>query len=236
MLVRSIFSSLDENSDPVCVEGDVNLLQSDEYWDPHAIAGLLKSYFRELPTSILTRDMHLRFLAVIGMVFSSKTIIFNTNNTFLDLTDPQERIEELSNLISALPLPNYCLLRALTAHLILIVQNSSINKMTMRNVGIVFSPTLGIPAGVFSLMLAEFTEVFNVDADMVETGLAEPVAALEESLSRTRDALTGVHQSQRNSRSYAEGSADRLLGLTGRTLTGALPGCHSSVIRDTNLF
>ena len=33
----------------------------------------------------------------------------------------------------------------------------------MRNVGIVFSPTLGIPAGVFSLMLAEFNRVFNVD-------------------------------------------------------------------------
>lgn len=47
-------------------EGDVDLLASDEYWDPHAIAGLLKSYLRELPSSILTRDLHLRFLAVIG--------------------------------------------------------------------------------------------------------------------------------------------------------------------------
>lgn len=48
------------------VEGDVNLLASDEYWDPHAIAGLLKSYLRELPASILTRDLHFRFLSVIG--------------------------------------------------------------------------------------------------------------------------------------------------------------------------
>ncbi|KAG2011475.1 signal transducer [Coprinopsis cinerea AmutBmut pab1-1] len=47
-------------------EGDVDLLASDEYWDPHAIAGLLKSFLRELPASILTREMHLRFLAVIG--------------------------------------------------------------------------------------------------------------------------------------------------------------------------
>lgn len=47
-------------------EGDVDLLASDEYWDPHAIAGLLKSFLRELPASILTRDLHLRFLAVIG--------------------------------------------------------------------------------------------------------------------------------------------------------------------------
>lgn len=47
-------------------EGDVDLLDSDEYWDPHAIAGLLKTFFRELPASILTRDLHLRFLSVIG--------------------------------------------------------------------------------------------------------------------------------------------------------------------------
>ena len=49
-------------------EGDVDLLTSDEFWDPHAIAGLLKSFLRELPTSILTRDLHLRFLAVIGLL------------------------------------------------------------------------------------------------------------------------------------------------------------------------
>lgn len=47
-------------------EGDVNLLQMDERWDPHAIAGLLKTYLRELPTSLLTRELHIRFLAVIG--------------------------------------------------------------------------------------------------------------------------------------------------------------------------
>lgn len=47
-------------------EGDVDLLGSDEYWDVHAIAGLLKNFLRELPASILTRDLHLRFLSVIG--------------------------------------------------------------------------------------------------------------------------------------------------------------------------
>lgn len=51
------------------VEGDVDLLSSDEYWDPHAIAGLLKSFLRELPASILTRELHLLFLSVIGMFY-----------------------------------------------------------------------------------------------------------------------------------------------------------------------
>lgn len=51
-------------------EGDVDLLASDEYWDPHAIAGLLKGFLRELPASILTRDLHMRFLSVMGACFS----------------------------------------------------------------------------------------------------------------------------------------------------------------------
>ncbi|KAF9221358.1 RhoGAP-domain-containing protein [Gyrodon lividus] len=166
-------------------EGDVDLLGSDEYWDPHAIAGLLKSFLRELPASILTRDLHMKFLSV------------------MDFVEPQERIRELSHLIASLPIANYSLLRALTAHLILIVQNSAINKMTMRNVGIVFSPTLGIPAGVFSLMLGEFNRVFNVDA--------------------ANDTLEGDtdnegEPSRRNSRQYSDAAADKLLGLSGRTL------------------
>ena len=54
-------------------EGDVDLLASDEYWDPHAIAGLLKTFMRELPASILTRELHTRFLSVIGRCeFSGK--------------------------------------------------------------------------------------------------------------------------------------------------------------------
>ncbi|KAJ3809595.1 hypothetical protein F5876DRAFT_43561 [Lentinula aff. lateritia] len=167
-------------------QGDVDLLASDEYWDPHAIAGLLKSFLRDLPSSILTRELHMRFLSVI------------------DFVDPQERIKELSQLIASLPITNYSLLRALTAHLILIVQNSAVNKMTMRNVGIVFSPTLGIPAGVFSLMLGEFNRVFNVDAGR------SPLESNEDS---------ELEPDRRNSLQYSEAAADTLLGLSGRSLS-----------------
>jgi RalA-binding protein 1 len=47
-------------------EGDVNLLRLDEHWDPHAVAGLMKTYLRELPSSLLTKELHPRFLAVMG--------------------------------------------------------------------------------------------------------------------------------------------------------------------------
>jgi len=181
-------------------EGDVNLLRTDEYWDPHAVAGLLKSFFRELPSSILTRDLHMRFLSV------------------MDLVNPQERITELSHLIAILPVANYSLLRALTAHLISVVQNANVNKMTMRNVGIVFSPTLGIPAGVFSLMLAEFNRVFNVDDDANQA--EDPVDEKDDVESRP-DEDDEEEISNRNSKHYLDATTDQLLGLSGRKLTDA---------------
>jgi len=113
-----------------------------------------------------------------------------------------------------LPLANYSLLRALTAHLISIVQNAATNKMTMRNVGIVFSPTLGIPAGVLSLMLGEFNRVFNVDAGKrLPNGGEETI----EGNLAVDDAL------RRNSRQYFDTAADQILGLVGRSLNGMFP-------------
>lgn len=126
--------------------------------------------------------------------------------------DPQERIQELTQLIAALPIANYSLLRALTAHLISVVQNHNVNKMTIRNVGIVFSPTLGIPAGVFSLMLGEFQRVFNTDD-----------AQEDEDTPEDDDNTEAVEFSRRNSKRYSDAAADELLGLSGRALTGEHP-------------
>jgi RalA-binding protein 1 len=97
------------------------------------------------------------------------------------------------------------------------VQNANVNKMTMRNVGIVFSPTLGIPAGVFSLMLAEFNRVFNVDGDAIpsESAVDEKVLPTDES------GGAGEEIDHRNSKHYLDATTDELLGLSGRKLTGA---------------
>jgi hypothetical protein len=135
-------------------EGDVDLHGSGEIFDVHAIAGLLKLYLRELPSPVLTRNYQRDFLAL------------------TDIQDREERIVELSRLVSLLPLPNYTLLRVLIAHLITVVQNSDENKMSIRNIGIVFSPTLQISAGVFTLMMAEYDDVFCWD-DPVRARIAK---------------------------------------------------------------
>ncbi|KAI9288288.1 hypothetical protein BC943DRAFT_318154 [Umbelopsis sp. AD052] len=143
-------------------EGDFDILGSKQYYDVHAVAGLLKLWLRELPNSVLTKELLMDFLHTI------------------DLLDRRDRVNELGRLVSMLPLPNYTLLRALTAHLIRVVQNSDVNKMTMRNVGIVFSPTLGIPAGIFNLFLSEFDYIFWTSDNNDETKTAEEVQFLQQ--------------------------------------------------------
>ncbi|KAL4783474.1 hypothetical protein BJX76DRAFT_252600 [Aspergillus varians] len=124
-------------------EGDVDFLAGDQYYDVHAVASLFKQYLRELPSTVLTRELHIEFLRV------------------LDLNEKQKKIAAFNSLVHRLPRPNLALLRALVQFLIVIVNNSDINKMTVRNVGIVFAPTLNIPAPVFSMFLTDFEEIFD---------------------------------------------------------------------------
>lgn len=54
-------------------EGDFDFLGPDEpYFDVHAVASLLKLYLRELPQPVLTRDLHLEFIAVLGKKYISQ--------------------------------------------------------------------------------------------------------------------------------------------------------------------
>ncbi|KAL4975784.1 hypothetical protein BDW66DRAFT_136846 [Aspergillus desertorum] len=124
-------------------EGDIDFLAGDQYYDVHAVASLFKQYLRELPSTVLTRELHIEFLRV------------------LDINEKQKKVVAFNSLVHKLPKPNLALLRALVQFLIVIVNNSDVNKMTVRNVGIVFAPTLNIPAPVFSLFLTDYDEIFD---------------------------------------------------------------------------
>ncbi len=133
-------------------EHDVDLLSHNEHYDINAVAGLLKSFFRELPEPITTNQRHREFLHVV------------------ELQDRNERIMELQRLVKLLPPPNYCIIRVLIAHLIRVVSNSEQNKMTAMNISIVFSPTLNIPGTVLNLLMSEYGVVFQGES-LEEAGL-----------------------------------------------------------------
>ncbi|KAF2133998.1 RhoGAP-domain-containing protein [Dothidotthia symphoricarpi CBS 119687] len=135
-------------------EGDVKLL-GDQYYDVHAIASLLKLYLRELPASILTRDLHIDFLKV------------------LDMDERSKKIQTFNVLVHKLPAANFQLLRHLSSLLIEVVDNCELNKMTVRNVGIVFAPTLNIPAPLISFFLTDFPDIFGTALDEANSPIHE---------------------------------------------------------------
>lgn len=124
---------------------------------------------------------------------------------------------ELARLVSELPRPNYALLRALVAHLILIIQNSARNKMTLRNIGIVFSPTLGIPAGIFSEMITNFGPIFDDEVETLDTRAEQDSGTR---LAQFENADETVKR-KRNSMLYQAGEADEMLGLSERHLNAS---------------
>lgn len=95
-------------------EGDIDLLNDGTYHDIHAVGSLLKLFLRELPASILTRDLHLEFLKALEMSSRNKVAFLN-------------------KLVHQLPRPNFVLLQALSAFLLSIVNNADVNKMNVRN-------------------------------------------------------------------------------------------------------
>ena len=146
--------------------GDLDLLK--DVYDPHAIAGLLKLWFRELPENILTNDLHKYFQKVNELEKSSKTV-------------------ELRKLVNMLPVEYYTLLRALIAHLRIVTNYSHVNKMTISNIGIVFAPTLNISAGVFCHFIQQFEEIF------MDTNTLEDTESIENSELKTFDEDTGSY-------------------------------------------
>jgi RalA-binding protein 1 len=61
----------------------------------------------------------------------------------------------------------------MSSFLIEIVTNSNMNKMTVRNVGIVFAPTLNIPAPLISFFLTDFGDIFGAPVDEASSPINE---------------------------------------------------------------
>ena len=136
--------------------GDIDLMRSDMGHDINEVAGLLKLYIRKLPEPLFTKRLHSRFMEI------------------PEIKSKSDQTLELSRLISLLPIENYTVLRLLFAHFLSITKNSSQNKMNIRNIAIVFAPTLGIPVSVLSLMLVEYDLVFWVFEDDEKMLLSRP--------------------------------------------------------------
>ncbi|KAG0233867.1 hypothetical protein BGW42_007074 [Actinomortierella wolfii] len=104
--------------------GAVDLENIDEYIDINSVASVLKSWFRELPDPLLTRELYPRFIEAAA------------------IEDPGLRLMHIHECTNQLPDPNYATLKFLMAHLNRVQANQEVTKMGASNLGLIFGPTL----------------------------------------------------------------------------------------------
>ncbi|KAI5619187.1 rho GTPase-activating protein 17 isoform X2, partial [Silurus asotus] len=104
---------------------DCSTSQLEEFYsDPHAVAGALKSYLRELPEPLMTFQL------------------YDEWNQASNVSDPDKRLQALWVTCDNLPKANKANLRYLVKFLAKLAQDSEVNKMTPSNIAIVLGPNL----------------------------------------------------------------------------------------------
>ncbi|XP_024867185.1 uncharacterized protein LOC112451652 isoform X6 [Temnothorax curvispinosus] len=122
--------------------GFENINFQDPKWsDVNVISSLLKSFFRQLPDSLLTADLYPMFID------ADK------------IEDPQRRMITIRKLLRDLPEHHFETLKYLMQHLKKIVEHSEINKMEAKNLAIVFGPTLVRASGSRDNMVTMVTDM-----------------------------------------------------------------------------
>ncbi|XP_059180334.1 rho GTPase-activating protein 17a isoform X4 [Centropristis striata] len=104
---------------------DCSTSQLEEFYsDPHAVAGALKSYLRELPEPLMTHQLYDEWIQASSV------------------SDPDKRLQALWVVCDKLPKNNKTNLRYLVKFLAKLAQDSEVNKMTPSNIAIVLGPNL----------------------------------------------------------------------------------------------
>ncbi|XP_034749701.1 rho GTPase-activating protein 17b isoform X3 [Etheostoma cragini] len=104
---------------------DCSTSQLEEFYsDPHAVAGALKSYLRELPEPLMTFGLYDEWTQA------------------SNVSDPDKRLQALWVTCDHLPKNHKANLRYLVKFLAKLAQNSEVNKMTPSNIAIVLGPNL----------------------------------------------------------------------------------------------
>ncbi|PWN34217.1 RhoGAP-domain-containing protein [Meira miltonrushii] len=103
-----------------------NLNDQDRFNDISAITSVLKNYFRELPEPLLTFELHERFIECV----ESKN------------KDQAQKRSTMRDLVHLLPTEHFDTLHFLIDHLYRVRLRADDNRMSSRNLGVVFGPTL----------------------------------------------------------------------------------------------
>jgi len=128
---------------------DVDLFESPLRPDMHTVAGLLKTYLRELPNPVFGRKAYSELLSLVSQTGGSP----NSSTVYM----MRDFLRD-SGLVSKV---NFDFCVTIFGYLRSVITKSSTNKMSLRNVCIVFVPTLNISIDILSVCLTDFDCIFG---------------------------------------------------------------------------
>ncbi|WWC96916.1 hypothetical protein V866_003791 [Kwoniella sp. B9012] len=126
--------------------------------DPHAVAGLFKSYLRELPSPLLTHDLAPRFDSYVKG--KGKATNRATFDSIAAEDGHSEQPEDLKSLLQQLPQAHWFLLADTVKLLDLIPRHSSTNRMTQNALMLSLGPSLNIPGAILSELIENREDLF----------------------------------------------------------------------------
>lgn len=127
-------------------------------------------FANKVPDSIVTKELSQKFKDIFAPFLAPDDDCPRSPEEIV--TSPAV-IQQVAELTKQLPDENYDLLALLSAHLQKVVDNQSENKMTIGNLQVVFSPTLGISSHLLHVFVHQNNVVFPPRA---------PVSASNESV------------------------------------------------------
>ncbi|VDD81578.1 unnamed protein product [Mesocestoides corti] len=125
--------------------------------DPAVVTSVLKHFLRSLPEPVLTVEMSGAIESICDQ-----------------LPDGPKRRQRLAELVHRLPRSNRYLLAWLLQHMTHVIDRAEVNKMTLANLVIVFSPTLRMSHRLLALLLSEPKDSDSIEIEIAESDLARP--------------------------------------------------------------
>jgi len=136
-----------------------NLTITDETYNVHVLAGIVKLFLRELPEPLLTFELYDPLVALSPVLKES----------------PEKSLAEIKTRLSKLPRGNYVVLKYLTSFLLQVCSHTNNNKMTASSLSVIFGPnllrpeketiqhSLQVPAvnSIIEVILANYNTIFD---------------------------------------------------------------------------
>ncbi|KRY60115.1 GTPase-activating protein pac-1, partial [Trichinella britovi] len=163
--------------------------------DVNVVSSLLKAFFRKLPDPLLTSALYRDFIEA---------------NRIESL---ESRLKVFRELIFKLPKHNFETLKFLLQHLKRVVAHSSVNKMEVKNLALMFGPSLVRPSGenmvtmvthmsdqckIVELLLSHSDWIFGSDWSASLDNQSELTKSLDHSSSNVGELLNLIHHSEKD--------------------------------------